>query len=319
MLENFIFSANAVLPIFLVIAFGYVLRRKNFLTPVAVAEMNRIVFVFALPFLLFRNTYQADFNTLFDPRFIVWILVSTLANFSLIWIFAEIYLRKNSDLIGAFVQASFRANYAIVGIPLVANIMGENDTGLASLAAAFVVTSFNILSVIVLTAKNEQSGKLNLKLVVNMLVSVCKNPSIIAITCGIVFNLINLPIPYILWTGVNYMAILCTPMALIAAGASIKVAEMMVHIRPAIVASALKIAVMPTIFVTISVLLGFRGEPLAVIFAVFANPTAIMSYVMADRMNGNTAVTSAIILITTVFSSIALTIGVYLLRMFELV
>lgn len=319
MIDNFIFSANAVFPIFLVITFGYFLRRTDFLSSGTVTEMNRLVFTFALPLLLFRNIYQADFGMLFDPGFIFWLVGSIVIVFVLIWGFAEVFLRKRKDLIGAFVQASIRANYAIVGLPLVSNIMGEYDTGLAALAAAFVVTSFNVLSVIVLVARGSQSGKFDLAFVKNIVLSVCKNPSIIAIAIAVAVNLLNIPVPVIAQAGINYIAVLCTPMALLAVGGSIQLSAMMGYVRPALAASAIRIIVVPLLMVSSSALMGFRGEPLAVIFAVSANPTAIVSYVMAARMNGNTEVTAAIILTTTAFSSVTLTVGVYILRTLALI
>ena len=310
MLEDFIFSANAVLPIFLVIAVGYLLRRSSFLSTSTVAEMNRLVFTFALPILLFRNIFDEDFDYLFNPSLIIWVVGSTFACFVLLWLFAEIFLRKKPDLISSFVQGSFRANYAIVGLPLVANILGDRDTGMAALAAAFIVTSYNVLSVIVLTAKDPNTS-LNIK---NIILGVCKNPSIIGIATGVAVNLLNIPIPGIARESINYIAALCTPMALLAVGGSINILEIKQFLRPAIVAAAMKIVIAPLIFVTISIWLGFRGEELVVLFVMLANPTAIISYVMAARMNGNAVFTSAIILITTAFSSVTLTVGVYVLR-----
>jgi len=319
MLEHFIFSANAVFPIFLVIAIGYFLRQKRFLSVSTIGEMNRLVFTFALPILLFRNIYEADFTALIDTGFILWILGSTIIAFVLLWIFAECYLRKQKALIGAFVQAGWRSNYAIVGLPLVANIMEGQDVGIGAFAAAFVVTTYNVFSVVVLTAKDSQNVTLNAALVKHMIIGVCKNPSIIGIACGVLFNLLNIPLPFIVSASVNYMAILCAPMALLAVGGSIQVSELVGYLKPALTCSIIKIIVTPLIFMPISIWLGFRGEALAVLLVMFANPTAIVSYVMAARMNGNTAITSAIILITTVSSSITLTIGVYLLRAFALV
>lgn len=317
MLENFIFSANAVFPIFFVIAFGYFLRRRGFVSLEGIGEMNRLVFTFALPLLLFRNIYQANFADLFDARFIFWVLGSIIICFILLWVFAEIFLRKQQDLISAVVQASMRSNYAIVGLPLVANMLGDRDTGLAALAAAFIVTAYNILSVIVLTAKNSQGEGINTALIKSMIVSIYKNPSIIGIVFGVAVNLLNIPLPELAQASINYMAILCTPMALLAVGGSIQIPELMRHLKPALAASAAKIIIIPLFFVVISIRMGFYGEELAVLFVMFANPTAILSYVMAARMNGNTSVTSAVILITTLFSSVTLTIGVYLLRVLE--
>ena len=306
----------------MVIAFGYFLKKIEFISLSTINEMNRIVFSFGLPVLLFRNIFQSDFASLFDIRFILWILGSLVICFVLIWLFAEVYLRNRQELIGAFVQASFRSNYAILGIPLAANILGYQDTGQSSIAAAFIVTSYNVLSVIVLTVKNPATSSgtgINVALVKTVLLGVCKNPSIIGVSLGVILNLLNAPMPIILWEGINYIAILCTPLALIAVGGSIRFSELMQHLKPAIVASSIKIIVAPVAFVAASVALGFYGESLVVLFVMYANPTAILSYVMASRMNGNTSISSAIILITTSLSVITLTLGVYILRSLNLI
>ena len=319
MLDSFFLSANAVLPIFVIIALGYFLRKKGLLSPTAIGEMNRLVFMIALPMLLFRNVYNADLQSLFDAGLVIWLSACIIICFVFLWVVSEICLRKKPDLIGAFVQASFRSNYAIIGIPLVANIMGENDTGLATLAAAFIVSINNVLAAIVLTAKDSQSGGFNLKLLKEILLGICKNYATIAILVGVLLNLGNVQLPIIVRECINYMAVLCTPMALIAIGGSIQVADFKQHARLAVISSSMKIVIMPLIFVAISIWLGFRGEELAVIFVMLAAPTAIISYVMAVSMNANAPMTSAVILITTVFSPITLTMGVYLLRVLELI
>ena len=319
MIDDFIFSVNAVFPIFVIIALGYYLRRKEFLSPRAIGDMNRIIFSFALPALLFRNIYHADFFTLFDIRLFLWISGSTFAVFILTWIIAELYLRKRPELIGAFVQAAFRSNYSFVGIPLVANMMGEAEAGIAALAAAFIVTYNNVLTVIVLTAKDSKSSGFNLTLFKGILEGIYKTPSIIAIAVVIPINLLGISIPVVARESISYMAVLCTPLALLAIGGSIQISEFRGYVKPAIVASALKTAILPLVFVSISVWLGFRGEELAVLFVMLASPSAIICYVMAVRMNGNGPISSAIILITTICSSVTLTLGIYIMRMLDLI
>ncbi|MCL2400249.1 MAG: AEC family transporter [Defluviitaleaceae bacterium] len=319
MIDDFIFSANAVLPIFLVIGAGYLLRQKEFLSPKTIGEMNKLIFVFALPALLFRDIYQADFVNLFDPAMILWLLAIIITKFILIWIFAEIYLRKKTDLISAFVQVSYRANYAIVGIPLVSNIMDGNDTGLAALSAAFIVTTYNILAVIVLTTKNKQNGGLSFALFKSIFVGICKNPSILGIVFGVTLNLLNIALPRIAWESVNYFAMLSTPLALLAVGGSVQISEVKRYFKPTVVASILKIVVLPLLFVPISAWMGFRGEHLVVLFVLLANPSAIICYVMAARMNGNPFISSATILVTTAFAPVTITLGVSLLRILSLI
>ena len=319
MLYDFIFSANAVFPVFLIIALGYILRRNQFFSPGTVAELNRMIFSLALPILLFRNVYQADFSELFDARLILWIVASVILWFSVVWVFTEFYLRKQQDLISAFVQASFRTNYAIVGLPLISGILGDADTGKAALSTAFVVTMMNLLSVIVLTAKNSKSPGFNFTLFKNIVLSIFTNPSIIGISLGIAVNLLNIPLPFIVREGVRFMAVLCTPLALLAVGASVQMSELMKYYKPALLGTTIKIIIGPIIFTAISIWLGFRGEDLLILFVLYANPTAIISYAMAVRMNGHAPLTAAIIITTTICSSISLTMGVFLLRVFSLI
>ena len=320
MIENFIFSANAVLPIFIVIALGYILRRRQIFSIKTANDMNRLVFSVALPVVLFRDIYRADFEAAFDIRLVIWGVAGTIICFILIWIFGEVYLRKRKDLIGAFVQAAFRPNYAIVGIPLVTNIMGGVDTGKASMVAVFVLTLYNIFTVLILVAKNPDAGAgaFNLGVAKNIMVGVCKTPAIIGIALGALFNLLNVPLPHIAHASIHLIAILTFPLALLGIGGSILVLELKPYLRPAVVGTVTKIIVAPIIFVGISVMLGFRGEALAVLFVMFANPAATVCYVTASRMGGNAPLTAAIIVFTTVFSAFTLTLGVYLMRTFEL-
>lgn len=53
-MENFIFSINATIPIFLIILLGYILKKINFLTEEFASVINKYVFVVALPSCSFR-------------------------------------------------------------------------------------------------------------------------------------------------------------------------------------------------------------------------------------------------------------------------
>ncbi|MCL2388465.1 MAG: AEC family transporter [Defluviitaleaceae bacterium] len=318
MIENFIFSINAVVPIFSLIGFGYILRQKAFLSEPTINELNRLVFTFALPAILFRSTYQVNFSELFNPRLIGWVLGSIALSFIVFWFFAELFLRKKRDLISSFVQGAYRANYAVMGIPLVANIMGEYDTGMTALSVAFVVILYNVLAVIVFTAKGSDRG-FSFALFKDVLIGLFKNPSIIGSFLGLAVNLSGIQMPQMASDTVGFVATLGTPLALLAVGGSMQISAVREYLKAVIACTAAKIVVMPLAVVLASIQLGFRGEELALIFAVSANPTAMISYVMATRMGGNPDFTSSVILMTTAFSLVTITAGVYLLMVFGLV
>jgi hypothetical protein len=318
MAGNFIFSVNAVFPVFLVIAFGYFLRVRRFLSPETIGQMNNLVFSFALPAMLFRDVYRSDFSAMFDPKLVFWAMGSTIGIFILLWVSAEIFLRKQKPMVGAFVQGAFRGNYAILGLSLVANILGDRNTGMGALLVAFIVPIYNVFSVIILTAKGARDGaRWNGKLVLNILLSIAKNPLIIGIALGFIANITKLPLPTAVGGGVQYLATLGTPLALVAIGGSIRFSEWKLCLAPAVAAALVKTLVTPLVFVTASVLMGFRGEALVVLFVMYATPTAISSYVMAARMKADTQLASAIILISTMVSVFTFTAGIYILKTWE--
>ena len=55
------------------------------------------------------------------------------------------------------------------------------------------------------------------------------------------------------------------------------------------------------------------------LFVLFSAPTAVSSYVMSKNMGGDGDLASQIILVTTFFSMITITLGIYLLKMFALI
>ena len=59
-MDNFIFSVNVTIPIFLIILLGYILRRIGFLTDEFVRVANKYVFIVALPVMLFRDIAGSD-------------------------------------------------------------------------------------------------------------------------------------------------------------------------------------------------------------------------------------------------------------------
>jgi predicted permease len=83
--------------------------------------------------------------------------------------------------------------------------------------------------------------------------------------------------------------------------------------------SIIKIVVLPLILTFIAIFLGYRNDDLGIMFIVFACPTAIASFVMADVMGANSKLAGNIIMITTLGSVFTISIGILLLKSFGLI
>ena len=55
MLNNFIYSLNATLPVFAVMVLGWILKRTSFLSDEFITVANRLTFKIALPCMLFLD------------------------------------------------------------------------------------------------------------------------------------------------------------------------------------------------------------------------------------------------------------------------
>lgn len=316
MLDNLIFSLNAVLPIFLIMIFGMVLKRLGVIDPTGAKQMNAVLFNFALPIRLFLDLYSSDFSAIWDVRLIVFTAGSVLTFFFICWGMA-VWLMPNRRMKGAFVQGGFRSNFVILGIPLVASIMGYTPPAVI-VVITVVVPMFNILSVFILTVYSGEEV-VPKEIVTSSAKSIAKNPLIIGVVAGFLFALIRIPIPTILSNTLSHISDLSTPLALIVIGASMNFGKIKERISPTLIVCSLKLIAMPLLFLPLAFMFGICNEGIVALFVMYAAPTAIASYVMAYYMNSDEHFASSIIMFSSMLSIFTYTIGVYILRVVEIV
>lgn len=311
-MENFIFSINVTIPIFLVMVLGYILRRFNFLTEEFVRVANRYVFVVALPALLFKDIAAADVKQEMNPTFFFYCMIVTIVMFFAVWGIAALCL-KDKTMVGAFAQAGARGSAAVLGIAFVENICGE--AGMTPLMIVAAVPFFNILSVVILVF-NANTQKKEYGKIKNAAINIAKNPIIIGILVGLVFSLIDIELPTILNRTVDYVARTATPIALLVVGAGFKFGEAIRKIGPAIGASFIKLIGLPLVFLPIAYKIGFAPSEMVAILIMLASPTTVSCYIMAKNMDNDADLTSNVIVITTLLSSVTLTLWIFALRSF---
>lgn len=309
-MDNFLFSINVTIPIFIVILIGYYLRKINFLTDEFANITNKYVFSVALPVMLFFDVSNVDVSKDMNAKFFFFCLLTTIAMFSIIWILAKTLI-KDKTIVGAFSQAAARGSAAVLGVAFVENICGS--PGMTPLMIVAAVPFFNILSVIILVFSSNSENK-DYSKIKGAAINILKNPIIIGILVGLVASLINLKLPVIADKSLKYISNTATPMALIAIGAGFDKNEAIKKIKPAVVASFIKLVALPMIFLPLAVALGFRDSELVAILIMLASPTTVSCYVMAKNMNNDGNLTSNVIVLTTLFSSLTLTLWIFILK-----
>jgi len=316
MFSDLIYSFNAVIPIFIVMLLGLLVRRLNIIDASVAKQMNSMVFKVALPIMLFNTVYGSDYTQMLDRKFIVFLIISIITFFFICWIIAA-KLIKDDKKKGAFIQGSFRGNYVILGVAISTEMLGFTPA-IAVTGVVIIVPLFNILSVIILTIYGEQKNESE-NVIKTIIKSIVTNPLIIGIFAGIILTLLNIELIPMLNTPINMVSSLATPFALLVMGASLDFSQIKDRLKYTLVASALKLIVMPMLFVPLAIWAGISIEGIVVLFVLYAAPTAIVSYVMASHMGTDEHLASSIVLCTSLLSILTYTIGVYILRVVGIV
>jgi hypothetical protein len=309
-MENFIFSLNVTLPIFIIILLGGFLKRMGMLTEDFTSVADKFVFKVALPVQLFRDIATMDIRADFSWKFVLFCMAATTFMFAACWLIGQLFL-KDKHMVGAFAQASARGSAAILGIAFVENIYG--NSGMTPMMIVAAVPLFNIYSVVILTVTSSD-GQLSGSLVKKTLRGVVTNPIILGIAAGMVWSLLGLPWPTILSKSVSYVASTATPLALLVLGATFKGREALQKIGPTLAAAFLKLVAIPAAIFPIAISMGFRGSELVAIMIMLASPTTVTCYIMAKNMGGDETLSASVVMTATLLSSITLTLWVFLIR-----
>ncbi|MBR2461397.1 MAG: AEC family transporter [Clostridia bacterium] len=313
---------NTVVPIFILVFLGQLFVRIKLFDTAFFDTAEKLVFKVALPCSLFLSVYNADAGEAFDGRLIIYCVICMLVSALLPSLTVPLFIKDNPKR-GAFIQGVYRSNYAILGIPLIKRLFPGTGEAVAASVVPFAIPMFNVIAVILLTvfAPREENGEPSGSgaLLRRSLLGVVKNPLIIGVMLGLPFMLTPMVLPDVVYSGVGYLADLCTPLALLCLGASIRFDRFKGRIGLAAIASVLKVVVMPGIFVTVAALLGFRGEQLSTVFILIGGPMAISGYIMAKNMKSDHELAGQILLLTTLMCTFTFFGAVYLMRYLELI
>lgn len=315
MIDNIIFTGNVVAPVFLLVALGYFVKRINVINENFVDVTSKFVYSVSLPALVFINIAEIDLSEAIDFNQIIYIYAATLISFFLIWIFSIPFIKDGKNL-SVFVQGAYRSNFAIVGFAIVSKLFGSYALGKAAIVLAFILPLYNILAVIVLTVPLRKERKLNLK---STVFEILFNPLIIAVIVGLPFSYFKIDIPSFINLTIGFLAELALPLALIGIGGSLNLQNIKKASGLAFTSSAIKIIFVPLLLTIGAYHFGFRELDLGIMFVLFASPTAIVSFIMAEAMGANSKLAGNIVLISTVASVFTIAVGIVILKELALI
>ena len=310
-MENLMLSANAVLPMFMLLAAGFLSQKAGVLTREDVPRFNKVAFRIFLPCLLFYNIYCSDLSAAVKPGLIIYAVCGVLLVFAAAYLSVQ-HLVRREDWKGVIAQGIFRSNFVIMGIPIAQALVGADQLGAVTVLIAVVVPLFNFLSVYVL--ERFRGGNVNVR---KVLLEVAKNPLIISSLLGILCQLLGIRLPHLLEQTVSSLSVIASPLQLFLLGAFFRFDGLGRYLKPLTAVTTVKLFVTPALLLGTAALLGIRGGDFVGLIGIFASPTAVNSFTMVQQMDcGDAELAGNIVVMTSAVSILSFFLWILIFKNF---
>ena len=332
--DIFLFALNSVMPIILLVALGYILKRIGLFTKEFLGIANKTVFRVLLPVLLFMNLARMDnFSQLSFPLFL-YVVGAIALLFAAGLLLAQTTSEHRQK--GVLLQCTFRSNFALIGVPLAQLMAGDEGVQSAAMLSAFTIPLFNILSVISLSAytKDKQAAGAKMR---KVLLEILHNPLLWGVLAGVVFVWLK-PAFAVLPQGVqdfagqfrffetalNYLSDASTPVSLLVLGGQFELSHVSSLRRQITIGVSARLLLAPLLGLGSAVLLQhlgilyFSNGIFAALVALFGTPAAVASAIMAEEMNNDGHLAAQLVVWTRVLSSFVIFLCIVILRALQL-
>ena len=323
-MQSFMFALNAILPIILMVVLGYIIKKIGLVKKDNSKLLNKLVFRLFLPVMLFLNVYNIELSDGIDYRYIGYAFLATVTIYLLCIPIVMLITSKNERR-GAILQATFRSNYALIGIPLAESLFGAEGTITATVLLAVIVPVFNVLAVVSLSIFKRDTQKPN---VIKIILDIIKNPLIISIALGGLALLVRmLFVKYSIdfrisevkpmFKVLNYLSSVATPIALLVLGIQFEFSAVKELRKEIFFGVLIRNLIVPLLGLGVAYLLFkdmFGGAHFAAFVAMFSTPVSVSSVPMAQEMDSDVALAGQLVIWTTVISAFSIFFASFILK-----
>jgi predicted permease len=300
---------SALLPVFLLIVLGFILRRSLMRLDTQWHGLERLTYYVLFPTLLIQTLVQADLSSVPVAGVGGALFLSALAMSLLCLALRPLFSRLNIDgpaFTSIFQGATRWQTY--VALAVSGNLFGHTGLALASVAMVAIIPLVNVLSVWVL-AQFASPEKQSVRAIV---MTVVQNPLIWACVIGIAVNITHLPLPKIWHDVADALGRSSLGIGLLVTGAGLQLAGLF---RPSVAASIavfLKLVLMPVLAVALALWFGISGTSLVIVAVCAAVPTSSSAYVLARQMGGDAPLLAQIITLQTILAALTMPVVIAL-------
>lgn len=294
---------ESILPIFLLIVAGNVLRRMPVFDAATWPALEKIGFWFLYPALLFNTISEADFGGLELDVMMVALAISVVAMCALlvlVWaVFGGTRLLSAYQYSSVF-QTALRWN-GFMAFAIAEKIFPPEGTAVVALVMAVIIVPINLASIFVLTRFSDRDAGWGV-----VLRRIATNPLILASLAALLVRLIPGGLYGPLAETLDLVGRAALGMGLVVIGAGLRPGDLVKPAFATVLPVVLKLAVFPALLVGIAIALGLSGIQLQYLALCAAVPTAMNGYLLARQMGGDAELYAAVTTLQTAVSFVTI-------------
>ncbi|MCL1883279.1 MAG: AEC family transporter [Defluviitaleaceae bacterium] len=328
------------------------MKRSGMISDKFVTQGNKIIFYFAIPTTIFNHIHRADLRAVFDIPFLIFNVGFLVSFFLIVWLLAYKFM-KDKDSVASFVNSAYRSSLSVVGPPLLVLMFSVRyhpniDPNILAkgILAVSILLIFSYATASVVFAVHDPKARK--KGVLGVLVAIAKNPVVIGVVVGLVFNILgfrlttvsNTPsfnvygslvlnslgqyvfVEYATFASntVNAISGMVMPLAMICVGGNLAFHGFDTKFKYVIISASVKLFIMPIMAVATALFFNFigvtdfSGSDLTIIMILNALPMAVGAYVMQAELGGDSYIGASVLMLTMTFSAFTLTLFIFLFR-----
>ncbi|WP_323035995.1 AEC family transporter [Pararhodobacter sp.] len=208
---------DVILPVFMVVAAGYAVVWRGWMSNEGVEALMKFAQNFAIPTMLFLALARLDLGNIFEWRLLVSFYAGAVAGFVAGLLGARfLFGREWEDSVAVGFVCLF-SNSVLLGLPI-----SERAYGAASLSANYAIIALHgpfcyAVGIMAMEGVRARGGGL-LKTLGRVVKGLSANPLVIGIGLGVLVNLTGLPLPQVFMDGADLLARAGLPTALFGLG-----------------------------------------------------------------------------------------------------
>ena len=299
----------ALLPVFLLILLGVVLKRSLIRPEAQWQGLERLTYYVLFPALLVQTLVKADLSKVPIAGVGGALFISALAMSLLCLALRPVLTRLEIDgpAFTSIFQGAIRWQ-TYVGLAVSGSLYGASGLALASVAMVAIIPLVNVLSVTVLAhyASPERRSARDIAL------TIARNPLILACIAGLALNQLQVPLPKLWHDVADALSHASLAIGLLVTGAGLHFEGLTRSRLAAALGVGLKLVAMPALALALAVWFGLTGPSLVIVAVCAAVPTSPSAYVMARQMGGDAPLLAQIITLQTVLAAVTMPLFVAL-------